>query len=92
MPNVAPNVTKQNVTELLYKASLINNTDLQVSEALTNLIIGVVELNIFSSTAAIQTEVNLGNITLDTYVAVNSPAFAPRNFFVDTAGRILAQY
>lgn len=95
MPDFAPNVTKQNVTELLYKASLINNTDLQESEALTNLIVGVIENGGgtgYTTTTDIQQEVNAGIITLDTYILVNGPSFTPRNLFVDTAGNILAQY
>lgn len=85
------NVTKQNVTELLYKASLINNTDLQESEALSNLVGGIFERT-FVSTANIQNAVDTGQITLDTYVLVVGSSFAPRDIFVDTAGNILAQY
>ena len=91
MVNLYADVTRQNVTELLYKASLINNTDLQESIALSNLVMGIIE-NAYTNTVDIQTDVNAGNITLDTYVAANSPAFAPRILFVDTAGNILAQY
>ena len=86
------NVTKQNITELLYKASLINNTDLQESIALSNLVLGITENTTYITTVDIQTAVNNGEITLDTYIAVEGGAFAPRNFFVDTAGNILAQY
>jgi hypothetical protein len=95
MPDFIPNVTKQNVTELLYKASLINNTDLQESVALTNLVVGVTENGGgtgYTSTVGIQNDLNIGQITLDTYVLVEGPAFAPRERFVDTAGNILAQY
>ena len=92
MADYAPDVTKQNITDLLYKASLINNTDLEESVALTNLVVGIYELGVFSNTGDIQTAVNNGDITLDTYILVDSPAFAPRNRFVDTAGNILAQY
>ena len=92
MADIAPNVTKQNITDLLYKASLINNTDLEVSVALTNLVIGIVEINTFSNTTEIQNAISAGDITLDTYIVVNGPGFAPRNYFVDTAGNILAQY
>lgn len=91
MPDFAANVTKQNVTELLYKASLINNTDLQESEALTNLIVGVVEQQ-YSNTSQVQDAINNGYITLDTYILVGGPSFAPRGTFVDTAGNILEQY
>jgi hypothetical protein len=86
------NVTRQNVTELLYKASLINNTDLQESEALSNLVLGITENTTYTTTIDIQTAVNNGDITQDTYIAVAGPFFAPREFFVDTAGNILAQY
>ena len=91
MPDLYADVTRQNVTELLYKASLINNTDLQESIALSNLIGGIVERT-YNSTAGIQTDVNTGQITLDTYVLASGGAFSPREKFVDTAGNILAQY
>ena len=91
MPDLYADVTRQNVTELLYKASLINNTDLQESIALSNLVGGIVERT-YGSTAGIQTDVNNGTITLDTYILVSGGPFAPREVFVDTAGNILAQY
>lgn len=91
MPNIAPNVTKQNITDLLYKASLINNTDLQESVALTNLVFGIAEQQ-YTTLVDIQNAVNAGTITLDTYILADGPAFAPRTLFVDTAGRILEQY
>ena len=91
MPDLYADVTKQNVTELLYKASLINNTDLQESIALSNLV-GGIEERTYGSTADIQTDVNNGTITLDTYIFVTGGPFAPRERFVDTAGNILAQY
>ena len=91
MPDLYADVTRQNVTELLYKANLINNTDLQESEALSNIVGGIVERS-YTSTADIQTDVNNGTITLDTYIYVSDPAFAPRFKFVDTAGNILEKY
>lgn len=95
MADFYANVTKQNVTELLYKASLINNTDLQESIALSNLAVGITEIGPiggFTNTTDIQTGVDNGEITLDTYILVTGAAFAPRERFVDTAGNILAQY
>ena len=92
MADFYANVTRQNVTELLYKASLINNTDLQESIALSNLVSGIYEQQ-FSDVSEVQTAVNNGDITLDTYVLAEGN-FPPnlRNRFVDTAGNILAQY
>ena len=91
MADLYADVTKQNVTELLYKASLINNTDLQESIALSNLVGGIVEQK-FITVADIQNAVNTGQITLDTYIYADGAPFAPRQRFVDTAGNILAQY
>jgi len=91
MADYAPDVTKQNITDLLYKASLINNTDLQESEALSNLVVGIAEQH-YTNLVDIQNAVTAGNITLDTYIYADGPAFAPRGRFVDTAGNILAQY
>jgi hypothetical protein len=91
MPDIAPNVTKQNITDLLYKASLINNTDLQESVALTNLVFGILEKQ-YTTLVDIQNAVNAGTITLDTYVIADGADFAPRLLFIDTAGRILEQY
>jgi hypothetical protein len=91
MADYYPIVRKQNVTDLLYTASLINNTDLQESIALSNLVVGIVE-DQYSSLVDIQNAITAGHITLDTYIYVNGGAFAPRVRFVDTAGRILEQY
>jgi hypothetical protein len=91
MADFYADVTKQNVTELLYKASLINNTDLQESIALSNLVVGIAETP-YNTLVDIQTDVNNGTITLDTYIYANGAPFAPRERFVDTAGNILAQY
>jgi hypothetical protein len=91
MADYAQDVTKQNITDLLYKASLINNTDLQESVALSNLVVGIIEQS-FTGLSNIQNAVTNGDITLDTYIFVEGPEFAPRERFVDTAGNILAQY
>ena len=91
MADLYADVTRQNVTELLYKASLINNTDLQESIALSNLVAGISE-NTYTNTVDIQNQVNAGVLTLDTYIYVYGGAFSPRERFVDTAGNILAQY
>jgi hypothetical protein len=91
MADYYDNVTKQNVTDLLYKATLINNTDLQESIALSNLVAGIAE-SLYTNLVDIQNALTAGTISLDTYIYVNGPAFAPRERFVDTAGNILAQY
>jgi hypothetical protein len=91
MADFYPIVRKQNVTDLLYTASLINNTDLQESIALSNLVLGIAEER-YTTLVDIQSAVTAGDITLDTYIYVDSNAFAPRERFVDTAGRILEQY
>jgi len=91
MADYYPIVRKQNVTDLLYTASLINNTDLQESIALSNLVAGIAE-SLYTNLVDIQNAVTAGTITLDTYIYVEGPAFAPRLRFVDTAGRILEQY
>jgi hypothetical protein len=91
MADLYADVTRQNVTELLYKASLINNTDLQESIALSNLVVGISE-NTYTNTVDIQNQVNAGVLTLDTYIIATGGAFSPRERFVDTAGNILAQY
>jgi hypothetical protein len=43
MPNYYTPVTKQNSTERIYKTTLINNTDLQQSQVLSELIVAVSE-------------------------------------------------
>ena len=91
MADYYPIVRKQNVTDLLYTASLINNTDLQESIALSNLVVGIVE-QAYTTLVSVQSAVTAGTITLDTYIYVNGVNFAPRTKFVDTAGRILEQY
>ena len=91
MPIFYNTVRKQNVTDLLYTASLINNTDLQESIALSNLVFGIA-VQAYNSLVDIQSAVTNGTITLDTYILADGNDFAPRNKFVDTAGNILAQY
>lgn len=91
MPNVYNNVTKQNVTELVYKNTLINNTDVQTSEALSDLVGGIYE-QFFTNTTTLQNALADGDVTEDTYVLVEGPAFAPRARFVDTVKRILDNY
>jgi len=91
MPSFYNTVRKQNVTDLLYTASLINNTDLQESIALSNLVLGIAE-EPYNTLVDIQNAVTAGDITLDTYILVDGIDFVPRERFVDTAGRILEQY
>lgn len=91
MANFYNDVTKQNVTELVYKNTLINNTDVQTSEALSDLVCGIFE-QLFTDTTTLQTALANGNVTEDTYVLVDGPPFAPRLRFVDTVKRILDNY
>lgn len=88
MADFQPDVTKQNITELLYKASLINNTDVQESAALSALVVGIVEQGFFT-VGDVQLALSAGDITEDTYVFMNAPAFGR---FVDTAKRIVDNY
>lgn len=92
MPAIYNIVKKQNITDLLYKASITDNTDLEESIALSKLVVAIYETGVFTDTTQIQNAVNNGLITLDTYIIVDSNLFAPRLRFVDTAGNILAQY
>jgi len=87
MADFAADVTKQNITELLYKASLINNTDVQESEALSALVIGIYE-QVFNSAVNVQSAVINGDITPDTYILFD----APPQRKVDTAARIIEIY
>lgn len=87
MADFAPDVTKQNITELLYKASLINNTDVQESEALSALVIGIYEQR-FLDAINVQTAVNNGFITPDTYILFEGASQRK----VDTAARIIEIY
>lgn len=92
MPLYNNKVRKQNITDLLYKASLPNNTDLEESIALSNIVAAIYETSVFTDTTQIQIAISSGDITLDTYILVEGAAFLPRDRFVDTAGNILAQY
>ena len=88
-------VTKQNSTERIYKTTLINNTDLQQSQALSELIVAVWENGYFNTPLQVQSAVTSGAITLDTYVFADGAAgaaFAPRVRFVDTAANIIKDY
>ena len=87
MADFAADVTKQNITELLYKASLINNTDVQESEALSALVIGIYE-QYYTDAASVQGAVGNGDITLDTYVLLDGNGVRK----VDTAARIIEIY
>lgn len=81
-------VTKQNITDKLYKAGLINNTDLQTSVALTELMAPIF-LNNYSNTGDIATDISNGTLTPDTYVYYQpNPGFN----LVDTAQRIVDNY
>jgi len=91
MPSIYNRVRKQNITDLLYKASITDNTDLEESIALSNLVLGIAE-EPYNTLADVQTAIFLGEITLDTYILVDGIDFIPRQRFVDTAGNILAQY
>ena len=92
MPAYYTPVTKQNSTERIYKTTLINNTDLQQSQALSELIVAVVEIGTFSTPLQVQNAVTSGSITLDTYVIADGVAFLPRSRFVDTAANIIKDY
>lgn len=79
-------LTKQNITELIYKTTLINNTDLQQSEALTDLMVRVFSHS-YVNLAEVLTALDNGTITLDTYIY-----FTYNGGLVDTAGRVLEKY
>ena len=84
------NTNTQNITSLTYKINGINNSQDKISEAMTALYFGIDQWGIYTNTANIQTAVNNGDITLDTYVAFNVPG--PALAIVDTAGNILEKY
>lgn len=92
MPSVFTPMTKQNSTERIYKTTLINNTDLQQSQALSEVIVAVWENGYFNTPVSVQTAVTSGAITLDQYVFADGVAFAPRERFVDTAANIIKDY
>jgi hypothetical protein len=78
-------LTKQNITERLYQAGLINNTAVQNSAALSELIIPVIE-NSYNNTGDISTAISNGTLTPDTYVYYSTIQV------VDTAQRIVDNY
>lgn len=78
-------LTKQNITDRLYKAGLINNTDVQTSVALTELMLPVIEQT-YNDSAAVTAALSLGTITPDTYI------FFRQENIVDTAQRIVDNY
>jgi hypothetical protein len=92
MPSYYTPVTKQNSTERIYKTTLINNTDLQQSQALSELIVAIVENGTFNTPVDVQNAVTSGAITLDQYVLADGIAFLPRPRFVDTAANIIKDY
>lgn len=77
--------TKQNITEKLYVAGLINNTELQTSAALTDLVINIPR---YLDTATIITDLSNGDLTPDTYIRYTD--IVPN--IVDTAQRIVDNY
>ena len=83
------NTTAQNITSLTYKINGINNSQDKISEAMTALYLGIDQWGIFDTTADVQTAINNGDITLDTYIAFKKPAGGG---VVDTAGNILEKY
>ncbi len=92
MPAFYTPMTKQNSTERIYKTTLINNTDLQQSQALSEVIVAVYETGSYSTPLQVQSDVTSGAITLDQYVIADGVAFAPRERFVDTAANIIKNY
>ena len=84
------NTTTQNITSLTYKINGINNSQDKISEAMTALYLGIDQWGVYPSTAKIQTAINVGYITLDTYIAFDVPG--PALPIVDTAGNILEKY
>ena len=84
------NTNTQNITSLTYKINGINNSQDKISEAMTALYFGIGQWGTYANTANIQTDVNNGDITLDTYIAFKKPAGG--GGVVDTAGNILERY
>jgi hypothetical protein len=84
------NTNTQNITALTYKATGINNSQDKISEAMTALYFGIEQWGTYVSTADIQTAINDGDITLDTYIAFDGGPGIGR--LVDTAGNILELY
>jgi len=84
------NTNTQNITALTYKATGINNSQDKISEAMTALYFGIEQWGTYTSTLDIQTAINDGDITLDTYIAFDGGPGIGR--LVDTAGNILELY
>lgn len=78
-------ITKQNITDHLYLTGLINNTDLQTSAQLTELVYGITDKT-YNNTSSIINDISNGTLTNDTYI-VYFPVSK-----VDTAKRILELY
>lgn len=96
--NYYPDVTKQNITDKLYHATLINNTGLELSEALSELVGGIAERT-YGNSEQVQDALNGGEITEDTFVMITvQPAGLHAmdgpsgKFVVDTAARIIELY
>ena len=83
------NTNTQNITSLTYKINGINNSQDKISEAMTALFFGIAQWGVYPNTANIQTAINVGDITLDTYIGFNVPG---PGSIVDTARNILEKY
>jgi hypothetical protein len=90
MADPVKNTTTQNITSLTYKATGINNSERTISEAMTALYFGIAQWGTYVSKLNIQTAINAGDITLDTYIAFDGGPGVGR--LVDTAGNILELY
>jgi len=88
MPSVYTPMNKQNSTERIYKATLINNSDVQQSQALSEIIVAVWENGFFNTPIAVQNAVNSGGITLNQYVILDGGGVRK----VDTAENIIKDY
>ena len=88
MPSVYTPMTKQNSTERIYKTTLINNTDLQQSQALSEVIVAVYENGYFNTPLQVQTAVLSGGVTLNQYVILDGGGVRK----VDTAENIIKDY
>lgn len=88
MPAFYTPMTKQNSTERIYKTTLINNTDVQQSEALSEVIVAVFENGYFNNATDVQNAVTSGAVTLNQYVILDG--LGTRK--VDTAENIIKDY
>ena len=84
------NTTTQNITSLTYKINGINNSQDKISDAMTALYLGI--RGVYASTGDIQTALNNGTITNDTYVAYDYVPGPTVKVVVDTARNILDKY